>query len=187
MLSTSFRRRVLARVAVPLTAAALATGIAAATATPAVASGSYNGNAYISGSGSPDDDLNDEGALNLTTNTVSNATCFWQNILYVDGQLKATDIDGSFGPDTQGATRTWQFLHGLTQDGSAGKATFTKAGTNVNLLSLVGSDVYNGSYTGVNRNLPISRAANGVWSFYNLRDEKWYTTSYNTRTCPHPV
>ncbi|MFI0943953.1 peptidoglycan-binding protein [Streptomyces sp. NPDC021020] len=189
MPSTSFRRRVLARAAVPLTAAVMATGVAAVMATPAAASNSYNGNAYISGTGNPYDDFNDEGALNTSTNAVSNATCLWQSILVADGYLDNTvyEIDGSFGAKTRDATESWQSNHGLDDDGSVGKLTFKKV---AEIGLIVKSQNDDGSatavYDGWAMTLQLKRATNGRWSFLNERNDKWYTASYNTRTCPNP-
>ncbi|MFI0721358.1 hypothetical protein [Streptomyces sp. NPDC021224] len=97
MTTTPPRRRTARRLAVPLTAAALALGVATATAAPAAASNSYNGHLSIEGSGTPGDDLDDEGAVNTTTNTVSTVTCFWQNILHVDNYPPITGIGPARG------------------------------------------------------------------------------------------
>jgi len=185
MPSSLFRSRPLRRIATPLVAVAIVTGVVAGTALPAAASGSYNGNAYISGSGKADDDFNDEGVLNKSTNSVSNATCLWQNILYADSELDFTGIDGSFGPGTYDATFGWQVTHGLDADGSAGKLTFTKLGSLISWLTHDDGTAA-GTYYGHRYNVNLSRAANGRWSFQNRVDGKWYSASYNTRTCPVP-
>ncbi|MGW5353796.1 peptidoglycan-binding domain-containing protein [Streptomyces sp. NPDC004031] len=190
MTTTPPRRRTARRLAVPLTAAAIALGVATATATPAAASNSYNGHLYIEGSGTPGDDLNDEGAVNTTTNTVSTVTCFWQNILYVDNYLPITGIDGSFGPQTKAATIKWQNDHGLTGDGSAGKATFAAAQAKFN-KNFHWETTTNGMYwIGIRQadqgsaDLEISRPFDGgTWSFVNRRTGKTVNTAYNINLC----
>ncbi|MFI0898897.1 peptidoglycan-binding protein [Streptomyces sp. NPDC020983] len=192
MSSSALRSRTLRRIAVPLAATAVALGVAAATATPAAASNSYNGNAYISGSDTPADDLNDEGAVNMSTNTVSSVTCFWQNILYLDGYLSKSGIDGSFGPATKTATAQWQGDRGLSADGSAGKATFTEAGiafgSNWHWTENTSGGRYwvgyRPSHVPVESALEVTRPFDGgAWSFLNKRTGKWVTAAYNTNAC----
>lgn len=185
MSSTSFRRRALRRIAVPLTAAAVATGVAAALATPAAASNSYNGRAYIYGAGSPKDDLNDEGAVNESTNTVSNVTCLWQSMLWVDGYLPKSGIDGSFGPQTYAATKKWQTAHGLASDGSAGKLTFKKAGARVTWKDYPVDQFLYGTYANSKKTkvLQIYRVQDGGnWHFFGP-DGYAESTSYDKNEC----
>jgi hypothetical protein len=186
MPSVSTRRRTLRRIATPLVAVAAAAGIAAATATPAAASNSYNGRANIYGAGNPLDDLNDEGAINRGTNTLSDVTCLWQNILYVDGELPIGGIDGSFGSQTYNSTKAWQGKPGLTQDGSAGKATFKKAGANLEWYwrdsAIVGFNIL--MYEGKSGTVEIHRNIDsGNWYFFTKDTGKYTKASYNSRTC----
>ncbi|MGW1067148.1 peptidoglycan-binding domain-containing protein [Streptomyces aureus] len=51
----------------------------------------------------------------------------WQAILYAEGLLPKSGIDGQFGPSTEAATRTWQGRHQIGVDGSVGNQTWTKA------------------------------------------------------------
>jgi peptidoglycan hydrolase-like protein with peptidoglycan-binding domain len=51
----------------------------------------------------------------------------WQQILQLDGA--SLTADGSFGPATLAATKTWQSAHGLTADGKVGAGTRAKVGT----------------------------------------------------------
>ncbi|MFI0939496.1 peptidoglycan-binding protein [Streptomyces sp. NPDC021020] len=185
MTSTSTPRRALRRAAVPLAAIAVAVGVAAATATPAAANNSYNGRAYIYGAGDPSDDLNDEGVVNESTNRLSNVTCLWQSILYVGGYLPASGIDGSFGPNTYKATRAWQTDNGLASDGSAGKATFKKAGTKFfwNYTEADGG-VWIGEYVKGNKVLMVWRDIDkGNWTIGSPTTNAIWSSSYNSRTC----
>ena len=97
-------------------AACIVGAVAAATlalgTTPAAASGTYSGLAYVYGADSYTDDWGNEGILSTGTNTNSNATCLWQKILWADGFLdSAADIDGKFGSyDVKGAADLGQLL-----------------------------------------------------------------------------
>ncbi|RKE23418.1 peptidoglycan-binding protein [Streptomyces sp. TLI_171] len=114
-----------------LATAAAALLLGGLTAAPASASNSYNGAAYINGSGDAVDDLYDEGVLSTTQNARSNATCFWQMILWANDMGVFKDhkerVDGVFGSDTAAATRQFQSAYGLNADGAVGKATFKAA------------------------------------------------------------
>ena len=107
-----------------LTAATLALSTS-----PASASGTYSGRAYVYGAGDWYDDWTDEGILSMATNTESNATCLWQKILWADGYLPYTsDIDGDFGQTTAWATVNWQVRLKLENiDVVVGKETFKAA------------------------------------------------------------
>ncbi|GGY98329.1 peptidoglycan-binding protein [Streptomyces nitrosporeus] len=182
MYSTVSRFRPLRRAAVPFAAATLALGIAATAATPAAASNSYNGRAYVYGTGTMLDDLNDEGAVNTTTNRLSNATCLWQTILWADGYLPRSGADGAFGPQTRAATVAWQRDRGLAADGSAGKLTWGKAGKKISFDGVSGGKRY-GGYHGKNWTFMVRRAdAGGNWEFASANGGI-ETAGYNTRTC----
>lgn len=110
------------------TVGALTAAVLAMSTTPAAASGTYSGLAYVYGTGVWDNDWDDEGLLSRSTHASSNATCLWQKILWADGLLGSTaDIDGVFGTRTFDATVKWQDRFNLESDGSVGKATFGKA------------------------------------------------------------
>ncbi|MBO0607485.1 peptidoglycan-binding domain-containing protein, partial [Myceligenerans salitolerans] len=51
----------------------------------------------------------------------------WQVILFVEGYISHTQIDGRFGPNTTSATRAYQDDHGLGVDGMVGPATWGHA------------------------------------------------------------
>jgi len=99
--------------------------------------------ACIHGGGAFTDDLGDEGILSTTTNTPSNAVCVWQEILLADGYLGTADVDGSFGPRTEAATKSRQSSRGLAADGSVGKNTFGAADAS---LTFDGGSTASGQY-----------------------------------------
>ena len=110
------------------TIGALTAGVLALSATPASASGSYSGLAYVYGGGVFADDWDNEGIVDTSHNKQSNATCLWQKILWADGELAASGIDGDFGSNTAAATARWQTKFQVPSDGSAGQKTWTAAG-----------------------------------------------------------
>lgn len=182
MTSSSTRRRALRRAAVPLAAIAVAVGVAAATATPAAASNSYTGNAYVYGAGDATDDFNDEGAVNVNTNSQSNVTCLWQMILWEDGLLPKSGIDGSFGTNTYNATVAWQKKNKLTADGSAGKLTWKKAATHMSFARMTSPSHWQANYVGKNGYFDMYRNLDkGNWEFRAPNGFQW--ASYNSNTC----
>ncbi|MDX3098989.1 peptidoglycan-binding protein [Streptomyces sp. ME19-03-3] len=110
------------------TVGALTAAVLAVSATPAAASGTYSGLEYVYGDGAWSDDWGNEGVVDTNTNRTSNATCLWQMVLWADGYLSSSGDDGDFGSQTKTATANWQSAHGLTADGSAGKASWSRAG-----------------------------------------------------------
>ncbi|MEV6109318.1 peptidoglycan-binding domain-containing protein [Streptomyces sp. NPDC051940] len=51
----------------------------------------------------------------------------WQAVLYSEGYLTKSGLDGRFGSGTATATKKWQLKAGLTADGKVGNATWGKA------------------------------------------------------------
>ncbi|MFI8185803.1 peptidoglycan-binding protein [Actinacidiphila glaucinigra] len=147
---------------------ALTAAVLAVSTTPAVASGTYSGRAYIYGADAFGNDWGDEGVLSTSTHRNSNATCMWQELLVADGKLEWDQIDGEFGPDTYNATVRWQtdynrYWRGsdpvITVDGSVGKATFGAADK---FLSAGNGDIV---YTGAVHNVRLERDADGNYTF----------------------
>ncbi|WP_369171000.1 peptidoglycan-binding protein [Streptomyces sp. R28] len=183
-------RHVLRKAAVPAVGAALAFSITVTIATPAAASGSYSGRAYVYGSGEVNDDFDDEGVVNVTTHRSSNVTCLWQTILWAHGYLPSSGIDGIFGDQTDAATRKFQADKGLVADGSAGRNSWTKAGDRIRQI-----DNQNGwlfvVYYGVtgsrspygSHDFVLQRSPDGNYRFYPPQDGGPYWASYNSRTC----
>ncbi|MGP4005842.1 peptidoglycan-binding domain-containing protein [Streptomyces sp. 4N124] len=185
MSSFRTRSRVLRRAATPLTAAALVLGVSAAVTTPAAASGTYHGGAYVNGFGSmTDGDWNNEGVVNVSTHRNSNVACLWQTVLWADGYMSASDIDGIFGDQTHAATVRWQRDRGLVADGSAGRNTWTKAGQRLNNSNPERSPdgFWYGGYGGKNTSFMVRSSSAGNWGFAEPGSSiRWAT--YNTRTC----
>jgi hypothetical protein len=166
--------------------AALTAGVLALSATPASASGTYSGLPYVSGSGVFTDDWGDEGIVDQSHNTQSNATCLWQKILWADGLLSADGIDGIFGPNTASATYTWQVrwdpLPGHIPDGSAGRNTWTAAGWS--LFNSSGTQTGNtvSYYNGASHDFALRRDSNGYYHFPDSTGAD-RAAGYNYRTC----
>ncbi len=191
MSSLHFISRVLRKAAVPVVGSALVLATGIAVATPAAASGSYTGRAYVYGTGAVSDDFDDEGVVNVTTHRSSNVACLWQTILWANGYLPSSGIDGVFGDQTDAATRNFQRDKGLGADGSAGRNSWTKAGDR-----LVQHDNQNGwlfvVYHGVKgsrspyraQEFVLQRSPDGNYRFYTpVNGGGPYWANYNTRTC----
>ncbi|MGC4940795.1 peptidoglycan-binding domain-containing protein [Kribbella sp. DT2] len=185
--------RVLRKAAVPAVGAAAALAITVAVATPAVASGSYTGRAFVYGTGAVPDDFDDEGVVNVSTHRSSNVTCLWQTVLWANGYLPSSGIDGVFGDRTDAATRNFQRDKGLGADGSAGRNSWTKAGDRLtqedNQLGWL-FVVYRGvkgsrSPYGASE-FVLQRSPDGNYRFYGPASSRrgapiW--ANYNTRAC----
>ncbi|GAB2555793.1 peptidoglycan-binding domain-containing protein [Kribbella endophytica] len=146
---------------------------------PAQASGSYTGRAYVAGSGSIWNDWTDEGVVNVSVHRSSNATCLWQAILWANGFLSKSSIDGIFGDQTAAATRAFQRAEGLSPDGSAGRQTWTAAGGISHTVDASGW--VNGVYSGPKNGFDVRRSGAGNYQFNVGSGWKW--ASYNSRTC----
>ncbi|WP_103511950.1 peptidoglycan-binding protein [Streptomyces sp. SM13] len=183
-------RRVLRRAAVPVVGASLAFGVTVTTATPAAASGSYSGRAYVYGSGAVGDDFDDEGVVNVRTHRSSNVACLWQTILWANGYLPSSGIDGVFGDQTDSATRKFQADKGLSADGSAGRNSWTKAGDriaqrdNQNGWRYVVFDGVKGSRSSYSsHDFVLQRSPDGNYRFYPPNGGGPYWSTYNSRSC----
>ncbi|WP_406329558.1 peptidoglycan-binding protein [Streptomyces sp. NBC_00203] len=161
------------------TVGALAVATLVLSTTPAAASGTYSGRAYVYGASTYTDDWNDEGIVSTGSNTTSNATCLWQKILWADGKLASSGIDGIFGSGTAAATKNWQSDWGLTADGSAGQNTWTEAG---NWLDDLDSDGVVDSYVGTSHVISVSRDSDGRYAFYDAGGSK-RLAGYDYETC----
>lgn len=186
MSSLHLIRRALRTAAVPAVAAAMVFAVA----TPAAASGSYSGRAYVYGSGTVPDDFDDEGVVSVSTHRSSNVTCLWQTILWANGYLPSSGIDGVFGDQTDAATRKFQLDKGITADGSAGRASWTKAGNrlaqhdNQNGWLFVVYDGVRGSRSAYSsHDFVLQRSPDGNYRFYPPIDGGPYWAAYNSRTC----
>lgn len=146
---------------------ALSLGVLAISTSPAVADGTYSGLAYVHGGGDYTDDWGDEGVVDVNANNASNATCLWQKVLWADGDFSASDIDGHFGSLTKSATKTWQSHYGVSADGSAGKNTWTEAGTHLNYVSGYGDpgSTLTLQYVGWSHVFTLVRNTAGTYTF----------------------
>ena len=163
------------------TIGALTAGVLALSATPASASGNYSGLAYVYGGGVFTDDWDNEGIVDTNDNSASNATCLWQKILWADGELAASGIDGDFGSGTKAATARWQTKFGLTSDGSAGKNTWTMAGNWLRNSSL-GTTGTVAKYIGTSFTIDVTRDSDGYYHFLDGTGSG-RIAGYNYRTC----
>jgi peptidoglycan hydrolase-like protein with peptidoglycan-binding domain len=161
------------------TIGALAAVTLVLSASPASASNSYNGRAYVYGADAWHDDWYDEGILSTSSNTSSNATCLWQKILWADGLISSSAIDGVFGSGTRTATETWQAQRSQPVDGVVGKDTFKFASYNAADWDLDGAvDHYNGAKYPIN----MTRDSAGRYNFYD-GDGNARLAGYDYRTC----
>ncbi|MFF0738843.1 peptidoglycan-binding protein [Streptomyces sp. NPDC004111] len=181
-MSSHARRINLAASAVAMVTAA----VLALSTTPASASGTYSGLAYIAGAGTYTDDWGDEGITDTTHNINSNATCVWQQILWADGYLPSiAQIDGVFGTATATATANWQrhFMGAASADGSAGKNTWGNADNRLYYIS--GSETSGllvVAYNGRSHDFTLGRGEDGKYRFGDGTGNWWYA-GYNYRTC----
>ncbi|MEU0675828.1 peptidoglycan-binding domain-containing protein [Streptomyces sp. NPDC006172] len=158
---------------------ALTAAVLGLSASPAAASGTYSGRAYVYGGGAFAGDWSDEGIVSTGTNRQSNATCLWQKILWADGKLAASGIDGDFGTGTYNATREWQSTWNLQVDGSAGRNTWTEAGKW--LRDIDGNGAVD-TYIGLVRNFTLSRDSDGRYHFPD-GNGSGRIAGYDYRTC----
>ncbi|MER5890256.1 peptidoglycan-binding domain-containing protein [Streptomyces sp. NPDC001941] len=150
-------------------------------ASPASASNSYNGAAYVNGAGDETDDLYDEGILSTTQNSRSNAVCFWQKILWANKQLEPGDVDGVFGDKTRNATIAFQKSMGIPADGVVGKTTFKAAEDGEKGMDITLS-TNRGYYIGPLRTFPVYRDSNNSYHFQD-RTGADRAAGYNYLTC----
>jgi hypothetical protein len=165
----------------------LTAGTLALSASPASASGTYSGLAYVYGAGTYVDDWSNEGDLSTGVNTSSNATCLWQKILWAEGAIEsdgstfdAADIDGVFGANTKAATKWYQAQYGLPSDGVVGKDTFGNAGV-LGLRDYTGDGAVE-TYHGDRYDINVTRDSEGRYNFYD-GDGNARLAGYNYRTC----
>jgi hypothetical protein len=173
------------------TVGALSAVVLVLSASPASASGTYSGLPYVHGGAYPYDDFGDEGVTDIDTNKLSNATCLWQMTLWANGYLSSKSyVDGDFGSRTRTATSNYQSDAQLQVDGSAGKQSWSYAGTgqiryvsgsNDSTLTLMYEGLTtNGQSTG--RSFSMKRDASGDYQFID-GDGAWRNAGYNYRTC----
>lgn len=96
--------------------------------------GGVSGTSFVDGDGALTDDWGDQyGELgNSLCNGCADSNntdlvMMWQAILFAEGLLPKSGIDGQFGPRTESATRSWQDRYDIRIDGSVGNQTWTRA------------------------------------------------------------
>ncbi|MEV0649778.1 peptidoglycan-binding domain-containing protein [Phytomonospora sp. NPDC050363] len=65
----------------------------------------------------------------------------WQSVLYAEGFLVASAVDGYFGSGTEMATKKWQGRYNLTVDGRVGPATWRAADDRLSVHSYTGGSI----------------------------------------------
>ncbi|NEA98768.1 peptidoglycan-binding domain-containing protein [Streptomyces sp. SID13726] len=137
---------------------------------------------YISGTGSFRNDWSDE-TVQAGYFAQSNAACLWQKVLWAEGLLTNSEVDGDFGSKTIARTKTLQSRWHIPVTGKADKATFNRAGGR---LSLVSGSIANGKrlvleYRGAAQEFTVRRNESGRHAFH--LDGSWKTAAYKQRTC----
>ncbi|SDJ42073.1 hypothetical protein SAMN05421806_101324 [Streptomyces indicus] len=138
------------------------------------------------------DDLDDEGMLNMSTFANSNATCFWQKILWAEGAEYNSDgdkftfrmVDGIFGPKTAQATEDLNFRIRKVSSTSATKEIFFYMG---NKLVQTGGSTARGKdlyleFRGESYTFRIKRNSEGKYTFDD-RNGNHVQAGYRYRTC----
>lgn len=166
------------------TAGVLTAAMLALSTSPAAASGDYSGHAYVYGAETPVDDYGDEGILSTTRHRESNATCFWQKILWAEGYLNDWQVYGVFDQETEAATKQLQGHYGLDDDGVVGKNTF---GAMDGKLRYVSGSYAPGqrvklNFDGRYHDFEVIRDEEGRHSFYDYGGN-YRHAAYNYRNC----
>lgn len=132
----------------------------------------------------------DEGVVNVSTHRNSNVACLWQTVLWANGYLPSSGIDGVFGDQTDAATRNFQRDKGLVADGSAGRDSWTKAGDRISQqdnqngwLYVVFDGVTGARSAYSSHDFVLQRSPDGNYRFYGPSTSGPYWAHYNTRTC----
>ncbi|MCX5255057.1 peptidoglycan-binding protein [Streptomyces canus] len=178
------------------TTAAIGLLAAAALAMSASPASAKISDGYVRGYDDFRGDWSDEGVLSATENSVSNAVCLWQTILWASGateidgtEFDRSDIDGHFGSNTKRATQQLQAKWGLADswgeaDGRVGGNTFGKADDY--LVKTGGStDDGQGLKLTFNRRGVIFHAVRNSAGIYNFQigtSGIWHGASYTSVT-----
>ena len=176
----SMRNRAMAMVTAVLLGAG-ATGIALAPATSAAPA--YFG---VDGGGAVGNDWEDEENLGVEAYAKGNAIALWETVLWADGAqweddegewrpFRKSQIDGSFGPETESATQWWQSRYNLSEtDGVVVSESWDFAQTR--LQSFPGNIV---QYKGDARNVNFKRVG-GKYQVKLKNVGPWKNAHYRT-------
>lgn len=171
------------RTAVPRAAVAVVVGTLGATlalGTPPASAAVSDG--YVSGSGAFRNDWSDE-TVHAGYYPRSNAACLWQKVLWAEGLLGNSEVDGSFGSKTRARTGQLQSRWGIPTSGKADKATFTEAAGRLRFASGSTADGkrLELTYRGAAHRFTVRRDERGRHGFH--LDGGWKAASYKKRTC----
>jgi hypothetical protein len=163
-------------------AAVVGTALGATLAVGTLPASAAVSDGYVSGSGSFRNDWSDE-TVHANYYPRSNAACLWQKILWAEGLLTNSEVDGAFGSKTVARTRSLQSRWGIPATGKANNATFTKA---AGRLAFVSGSIANGKrlelkYNGAAHDFTVRRNERGRHGFY--LDGGWKAAAYKQRTC----
>ncbi|MFF5983226.1 peptidoglycan-binding protein [Streptomyces olindensis] len=137
---------------------------------------------YISGSDGFRNDWSDE-SVHAGSFAQSNAACLWQKVLWAEGLLANSEVDGAFGGKTTSRTRSLQSRWGIAVTGKADNPTFSHA---AGRLSFSSGSTADGkrlelTYQGAAHHFTVRRDEHGRHGFY--LDGGWKAATYKTRTC----
>ncbi|MER5551639.1 peptidoglycan-binding domain-containing protein [Streptomyces sp. NPDC002793] len=166
-----------------LTAAAvLGAALGATLAVGTLPASAAASNGYVSGSGSFRNDWSDE-TVHAGYYPRSNAACLWQKVLWAEGLLTNSEVDGAFGSKTTARTRSLQSRWGIPVSGKADKSTFSKAAGRLTRTSGTTADGkrLELKYQGAAHHFTVRRNELGRHGFY--LDGAWKTATYKQRTC----
>jgi hypothetical protein len=133
------------------------------------------GTTFVDGAGALTDDFGDHyGELGsylcngCSRSWGTDLVMTWQAMLFSEGFLAASEIDGYFGPRTASATASWQRRFGIDDDGVVGPVTWDRAD---------GRLVWTSSTSSFVRYIPLSGTGRVVFvrgEFANVHDDGAY-------------
>ncbi|MFF9804915.1 Tat pathway signal protein [Streptomyces coeruleorubidus] len=163
-------------------AAVLGTALGATLAVGTLPASAAVSDGYVSGSGAFRNDWSDE-SVHAGYYPRSNAACLWQKVLWAEGLLTESEVDGAFGGETSFRTRTLQSRWGIPATGKADNYTFNHA---AGRLSFASGSTADGkrlelTYKGAAHHFTVRRNEQGRHGFY--LDGSWKAAAYKQRTC----
>ncbi|MCX2927055.1 peptidoglycan-binding domain-containing protein [Streptomyces sp. NEAU-W12] len=163
-------------------AAVLGTTLGAVLAVGTLPASAAVSDGYVSGSGSFRNDWSDE-TVHADYYPRSNAACLWQKILWAEGLLADSEVDGAFGSRTVARTRSLQSRWGTPATGKADNFTFTRA---AGRLAFVSGTIASGKrlelkYNGAAHDFTVRRDERGRHGSH--LDGGWKAAAYKQRTC----
>lgn len=141
------------------------------------------GNRIVQGSGTPSDDLGDEGTLcNGCNYSHGNYAGLWQAFLWAEHLLGSSGVDCDFGPNTADATAAFQRRYGLGDDGIVGPQT---RGVADNFLLTSSGTAYNLYYVGTQGTVVyLFRDTTSPYNYWIWWGGQWRVVFYNTQSIP---